>query len=541
MNMKEVKRTGNNKLSQTLSDKIIGVFSPKTAFERLRYRAATQALTGGYKGADKSRRATKKWSAGSGSADADTLPYLNTLRARSRDLCRNAPLACGAINTVVTNTVGTGLIPQSQPDKEYLLSFNISEEEIDNFTKAAEREFWFWASSRHCDASGTQNFLGLQLLALRCSLESGDAFTIRRMISNPTNPYKTALQIIEADRVENPSGYTQDTEDLSAGVKKGKYGRAEGYYFLKNHPGHLRMVKGRYETNYIPAYFPNGEWQVLHHFVRLRPEQTRGVPYLAPVIEAFKQLERYTEAEIDAAVIAAMFTVFVKTEDGEGLASMREEGGSAPDSENEVALGNGVIVDLARGEEIDIANPGRPNAAFDPFVLAVLRQIGVALEIPFELLVKHFTASYSAAQAAILEAWKFFCARRIWLRDSFCDPCWEAVISEGVATGRIVAPGFFSDQAIRRAWLQAEWTGPPRGVIDIRKETEAYALMEDRQWMTSAQITAQLTGGDWQANANRRADEQTFRRSHKLLPDIEKAQAVNKPEKDEEVEKDEEN
>jgi hypothetical protein len=54
-----------------------------------------------------------------------------------------------------------------------------------------------------------------------------------------------------------------------------------------------------------------------------------------------------------------------------------------------------------RHARIDTANPGRPNAQFDPFVTAIVRQIGVALELPYEILIKHFTSTYSAARAAI--------------------------------------------------------------------------------------------------------------------------------------------
>jgi capsid protein len=55
------------------------------------------------------------------------------------------------------------------------------------------------------------------------------------------------------------------------------------------------------------------------------------------------------------------------------------------------------------------------------------------VEIPFEILIKHFTASYSAAQAALVEAWKFFSARRSWMADKFCQPVYELVIAEAVA------------------------------------------------------------------------------------------------------------
>lgn len=37
-----------------------------------------------------------------------------------------------------------------------------------------------------------------------------------------------------------------------------------------------------------------------------------GAPYLAPVIEHFKQLARYSKAELQAAVVSAALAIFVK-------------------------------------------------------------------------------------------------------------------------------------------------------------------------------------------------------------------------------------
>ena len=79
----------------------------------------------------------------------------------------------------------------------------------------------------------------------------------------------------------------------------------------------------------------------------------------------------------------------------------------------------------------------RPNTAFDGFVLAVLRQVAVGLELPFEVLIKHFTSSYSAARAALLDAWKFYKGRRAWLVWTFCQPVYEMVVSELVAAGYV--------------------------------------------------------------------------------------------------------
>ena len=44
-----------------------------------------------------------------------------------------------------------------------------------------------------------------------------------------------------------------------------------------------------------------------------RPAQRRGVPLLAPVLESMKQLSRYSDAELTAALVSSMFTVFITT------------------------------------------------------------------------------------------------------------------------------------------------------------------------------------------------------------------------------------
>jgi capsid protein len=120
------------------------------------------------------------------------------------------------------------------------------------------------------------------------------------------------------------------------------------------------------------------------------------------------------------------------------------------------------------------------------------------VEIPFEILIKHFTASYSAAQAALVEAWKFFSARRSWMADKFCQPVYELVIAEAVAKGLLHAPGFFADPIIRSAYLGSEWIGPPRGQIDQLKEIKAAETRVNLGITTLSEETAQITGGDWE-------------------------------------------
>ncbi len=206
------------------------------------------------------------------------------------------------------------------------------------------------------------------------------------------------------------------------------------YHVLNTHPGDIYYLGGAVQRwSGIPARGRRSRERIAFLlYRRLRPGQLRGVPYLAPVIESLKQLSEYSEAELMAAVVSAMFTVFIKAEGGEGLAPI-DANDPNPPAASEYKLGSGAILDLMPGEDIQIADPKRPNAAYDPFVQSILRQIGVALELPFEILIKHFTRSYSAARASMLEAWRFFLTRRQWLATSFCQPIYTWVISEAVA------------------------------------------------------------------------------------------------------------
>jgi len=173
----------------------------------------------------------------------------------------------------------------------------------------------------------------------------------------------------------------------------------------------------------------------------------------------------------------------------------------------------GDILELKPGEKVHDSNPARPNTSFDPFVTSILRQIGVALELPYEILVKHFTASYSAARAAMLDAWKFFLGRRAWLARSFCQPIYETWLTEAVALGRIAAPGFFTDPLIRKAWLGSEWVGPSRGQIDELKEIKAARERIAAGVSTISEVTAEMTGGDWERKHAQRVKEATLRQA----------------------------
>lgn len=469
-----------------------------------------------YQGASTSRRETNTWNPSIADADSATVPDLARLRSRSRDAVRNQPLAGGAIATTVTNVVGSGLTLRSTIDANYL---GMSPEQAEEWQNNTEREFELWADSENCSLNRTLNFYDTTELAFRSTLENGDCFTNLPRKPVAGSPYDLRLQLIEADRVCNPS-FSFDSPNMVAGVEKDDGGAPLAYHVLKQHPGNWLYVTGQsWNWDRLLAY--NGKTglrNVLHLYKSLRIGQTRGVPMLAPVIEPLKMLGRYQEHVLMAAAVAALFSVFVKTQSAGGLGNMLPSIGSPVVSSatpqatvNDIKLGSGNIVDLNPGEEVEFADPKVPNSNFDPFFLAIVRQIGVGLEIPFEILIKHYTASYSAARAAMLDAWKFFSNRRKWLANNFCQPIYEIWLADAVALGRISAPGFFADPMVRKAYCGAQWNGPGRGMINEKDEVAAAEKRIALGMTTADEETAAYNGTDWDAKQPRRIKERRMR------------------------------
>lgn len=504
-----------------LIDKIVGAFSPQALLEREVARKRLEGLEAfGYSrhGASYARKSLQRWVTSPNDADHDIVMNIETLRGRSRDLFMGSPLATGAIKTIRTNVVGSGLSLNAQIDSDFL---GLTDEQARAWEKDVEREWALWANTVECDAERRQNFSQLQALVLLSAVMSGDVFVTLPYIKRKGSVYDIRVALIEADRVRDPALSVAKGKNILGGVEVDTYGAPIAYWVAKGNKS-VKDVLGEDDSKRVLAFgAESGRRNVLHIMCDAeRPAQRRGVPFLAPVIEELLQIRRYTEAELMAAVVSGMFTVFVKAPTSEGFSEPfdPEEGEAVNDTD--LQLGNGAVVNLAEGEEIQTANPNRPNPNFDGFVLSLSRQIGSALEIPYELLLKNFTNSYSASRGALLEAWKMFRMRREWITSAFCQPVYEAWLEEAVLKGRVNAPGFFDDPAVHAAWCGAEWFGDSQGQLDPLKEAKAAKVRVDEGFSTREREAMELSGMKYDAIHVIREREERMRREAGLTAPI---------------------
>ncbi|EGW39172.1 phage portal protein [Desulfosporosinus sp. OT] len=518
-------------------DRAIEAVAPVTALKRMAARKTMQVLNYGYSegGASGQKKSMRGWRTNATSPKDDIDSNLNTLTARSRDLYMNAPLATAALKTMKTNVIGPGLKLKCHIDAERL---GITEDQASAMGREIEREFSLWAESKHCDALKMNDFNDLQGLAFLGAIMNGDAFAIFKYTKpTPWMPYGLRLHLIEGDRVSSPYSSIMVSGNVDAinpanqnriisGIELDSDGAVVAYHVSNQYAISTGLDSSvPREWKRIEAFGRNtGRPNVLHLMETERAEQRRGVPVLAPVIETLKQLTRYTEAELMASVVAGMFTVFVKTT---GPSSEMSMGEMVPE-EDQVAQSDPTVYEMANagvnilgpGESIEIANPGRPNSQFDAFITSLTTQIGAALEIPRELLQKAFTSSYSASRAALLEAWKMFRTRRTWVAKEFNQPVYEEWMDEAVGSGRIKAPGYFNDPAIRRAYLKTEWTGLAPGMLNPSVEVAAAGKRIELGLSTHEKETVELTGGDFARNVKQLAREAAQMKEAGLVAEV---------------------
>lgn len=476
-----------------------------------------------WRGASRMIRSMASWLPALGSPRKDLASSeRSVLVARSRDAMRNHLVARAAIVRNRTSVVGTGLMARPQVDWQAL---GITEDEGEALNEQLDREFRLWAENPiECDAEATLNHYQLQALALVSALVGGDCFATTPFIERKGAVYGTKIELVETDRVCNPRGWI-DSDRLIEGIEIDEHGAPVAFYICNGYPNETVRNQTLEWRRFEAFGSQTGRRRVLQVWAdKDRPGQKRGAPYLAPVLEPLQKLERYASAELMAAVVSAMFTVFLKKGagfDGSGMgmpafSNGEDTQGGAVDSAP-VALGEGAVVDLAPGEEPVMANPARPNAQFDPFFTSIVKEIGAALEIPMEELMLYYSSSYSAARAAMLQAWRAYEMRRWWLVCDFCQPTYELLVDEAVARGRIIAPGY-SYPAKRRAYLQCIWIGPAKGAIDELKEAKAARERIDIGVSNETIETAAMTGETWDQIQRQRKRELDRRKRDGTLP-----------------------
>lgn len=474
-----------------LLERTIAAVAPSWAAARAESRARLQgykAMSRAYDGARKDRL-YGNWRGGGESADGALLQALPQLRQRCRDLNRNNPIAAAITNGIVRNVVGSGMRVQSRIDPD---AAGISAEEARKLGRIAEGLFRRW--EQFAAADERTDFAGLQRLAQRKKTEDGEVFARGVLVDRPGRPFRTAIEVIEADRVQTPGSI--DDDRTRAGVVLGRSGQPVAYHVLLQHPGdgHLRRGATQRKFRKIAAWDGQGGRAMVHLYRVKRPGQTRGEPRLAPVMTSLHDLGQVLEAERIAKRIEACLAGFIKRDPATWQTSDRtdpETGGMRVDFEP------GMFEMLMPGESVDLVQSNRPGTTFDPYVKLMVRTVGAAVEMPLEVLLLDYSeSSWSSARAAVLEARRGWETEQQELARGFCQWAYGLVLEEAYLAGDFPVSDFYG---LRHVWTAAEWLPDGWRWVDPLKEAQAVSAAL-AAGVSNLGIESARVGVDWEDN-----------------------------------------
>lgn len=460
--------------------------------EKLGYQKAQPQRTGKRTyAAAMVNRLTQDWFTQILSADQELKTDLRRLRGASRSLVRDNAEASRYTQMLAENIVGhKGIQLQMQ-------FMTTRDQPATTLNEKVEEAWCEWGHPENASADRRLSFLEMQHLVVRALAQDGEALV--RMVRGANNDFGFALQIIDPDQLDETLGGAQPIKlpngnEVRMGVEVDPiFSAPVAYHIWSQHPSEYGSTGRRRER--IPAE------DLLHLYVVLRPGQTRGVPWFAPVLIAHKMLAAYEEAEITAARIGASNMAAV-TFDAEKAGGVAEP--LAGESDIPMELSPGQFMRLGPGEGLAATDFGHPSTAFGPFVKNVKRSIAAGLNVAYTSLTGDLEAvNYSSIRAGLLSERDFFRVMQTWLSTHFH----RVVFREWTKYASLA--GHFPPKQPREYMMAAMWK--PRGWkwVDPLNDVQAASLAVQEGFATRSDICAEQ-GTDFEENIDRRAHEETY-------------------------------
>lgn len=423
------------------------------------------------------------WWARTSSANAEIIAAGTTLRARSRDLARNNPHAGRALTSLVNNAVGPGIqgraaVPPSADTKA-------AREAAQNLNRRVDDLWWRWCEE--CDANEQLDFNGLQQLAVRSMLESGDVLVRRRprrVGDGLTVPL--VLQLLEADHLDDqkteelrgPSGLV--TGRVIQGVEFDPLDRRSAYWLYPQHPGDaVGLMGGALASRAVPAY------EIAHIYEAQRPGQVRGVPWLTPVMLALRELADYQEAILVRAGAEACIAGVITSPEGPdgpapGRTTNQTGAGGAPEVWTQLQPGS--MLRLRPGEAASWNNPPA-SPGYDAFVAAKLREIAAGARVSYERMTADYSrVNFSSARAGDIEFRRTVRAlQRTVIIRQLLDPVWRWFIEAAQVVG-----------LLPRVEIPAVWTPPAFESVQPEADLKAIELEMDLALTSRREVITRL-------------------------------------------------
>ena len=388
--------------------------------------------------------------------DAHTNDRLRGSLPKLRKMCRaleeSNPYFRRFLSEWVANVIGPEgfklqsqiAFPNGRPDENKRI-------EIESVYSEWQREPTAWANGM-CYTEGAQ-------LCERAVVRDGMAF-VRILRNYADNRFQFSLQLIDAGYLDLELNGKFNGRDIHLGVEVDRYGKPTAYYLQGQTGSEVQNIHGRRVVR-VPAT------ELLCRMYRERPEQMAGVPMAVAAITGLRHLERFEEAEVIAARVAACSSVAFERE-------FPEEFTGDPDSNPiaEMELSPGGILSPPHGYKATMLSPNHPNSNFGDFRKGMLRGAAAASNIPYSRIAADASdANYSSMREDRLQAtdiYKMFQGYAIQQQEM---PIFHAWLEIQLLNG-VLPYGMAAFDMVKKARWQGrgwDWVDPAKEITAIEK------------------------------------------------------------------------
>lgn len=463
----------------TILDRAIEWWNPGRGLVRRQARARIESLAKArmlYEGASTGRR-SYGWRVAATDANAEIAGAKVRLRAISRDMVRNNPLAARAVQVIDQNVIGAGIVPTVK---------SRSEPRAERIRKLIKRHL----ETTAFDVFGQHDLYGVQGLVTRCLVESGEVLVRRLWSTNRNLALPFQVQVLEPDFLDSTvDGQLANGNTARQGIEYDKGGQRAAYHLYRNHPGSIDAFTQ--ETIRVPAR------DIIHVFRGDRAGQERGVTWFHPVMVRMKDLADFIDAQLMRQKIAACFAAFVTSETGPDGTLFDPE----KDQDTGLPIENvapGMVEYLRPGQDVKFGGPPQIGD-FDPYVRATQREIATGVGITYEALTgDHSQVNYSSGRMGWIE---FQRSIDLWRWRTIIPKLCNGIAEWTLEAVGIMAPGGVGEEA------SIEWTPPKREML---KPSEEVPTARDaiRSGLKSWSESVRELGQDPQAVAREISEDQ---------------------------------
>lgn len=499
------------------------------------------AARGAYDASSHHSRELSLWSSPLQSADMDILPDKLVMDSRVRDTLRNDSYVQNGATIQKDSIVGEMFLLNSKPNHKVL---GLDEVWAEEFQEEVEAKFTLYAESirNFPDAARKLTLTGMVRLAVGIHAMAGEVLASVEWMRNGYRPYRTALQMLDLDRLSNPQG-EMDSPTLRGGVQRDKFGAPIGYWIRQAHPSDWMNPDG-YSWKFVPAtrgqVTGNPGWdrpQMIHIVDQWRPDQSRGVAGMVSALKEMRMTKKFRDVVLQSAVLNASYAASIESDLPSDVALAQAGGG---DPQALTGFANTYLGEVAKyvggsrnirldgvkvpvfypGTKMKLQNAGTPGGVGSDFEASMLRYIAASLGVSYEQLSKDYSsANYSNLRAAMAETGKRMRVQKRQVADRFASTFFRLWLEEAINGGEITslprnAPNWY-EGLNQEAYSSCEWIGASTGQIDELKETQAAVLRVNNGLSTREDELAKL-GKDWRVVFNQLAREKKAAEKHEL-------------------------